>query len=219
MLISSQLKKVSVERKKLVTLSKWFSAGGDLGPQGTFGNVWRHPNCHNLGNMNHRCLVNEVQRCYTPDSDWLRKSCSACITPQHQRLFQPGRSVMPRVGNNALHLDFLSFVSQTLISSSHSSSTSHLSHPSSPTAPHPSFPILTWIPSHLWATAPGTGRQSLDTWSDSRAYMERKFLLRPERCSSQYGCRMWCSRPWPRCPWLQQNKKEHSLTNINWTPV
>ena len=47
----------------------------------------------------------------------LRKPCSHRLAPT-PRLFQPRRSVMPRVGNNGLCLAFLSLIPQTILPSS-----------------------------------------------------------------------------------------------------
>ena len=86
--------------------------------------------------------------------------------------------------------------------------------------PHTTLPILSSkYPAYQWEAATRLVQQNLATWPGSRAYTERKFPLTPERCGSQLGCGRCGSRPWPHLQWLQQQQKEHLLTNINWTPL
>lgn len=87
--------------------------------------------------------------------------------------------------------------------------------PTTASPQYPTFHILSWTPSHLLTAVLRPGQKILDTWPRSRAFAGRKFPVTPERCGFQSGGQRHSSRPWTHRRWLQQQKKEYSLTNIN----
>ena len=117
-------------------------------------------------------------------------------------------SVLPRVGNISQCLGFLSLIYQMLLFSSNP--LPFFSPAPWPFPPlHPViFPSDHWAWSYPWIAAPGPKPESLGTWPGRGARTERKFLVTPERCGSQWGCRRCSSRPWPKWQCLQWQKEQ-----------
>lgn len=128
-------------------------------------------------------------------------------------------SVVPRVGNYGLCLAFLSVISQILSSANSLTILPSQVFPSQGPLPLSFLPILSLTPSHPSSPAPHPGQESQDTWPGKRARAVGMFLLTPETCGSQSGCRRWSSRLWQHLQWLQVQKKKDSWTSFNWTPT